>query len=386
MQECEMQLLAAWISGDNQEHIKEFDSFDYHPEIFDAVKKLKEINLVTVSRETGIKVSDLAKITASYMPSLYDQYYSQKKKEKIMRMLEHVDPNNLVEQLKSIMAEMDSLGVTKIKPPTDLCESYRTEIEKRKTVEPLKYGFPSLDYITGGIRRQELTTISARPGVGKTAFAWQVSVNLALKHHKVQFYPLEMAGFQLMERLVCRETDLRGEKLKSPSKMDAKDNEVLKHFFDLYGVTIKKYLDVVEGIRTLAEIRRHIEHYRPDVVIIDQLTQLRENKRFNSVREQFSYMTTTLKAMTMDLDVPIILLAQINRDGDGKEPTLRDLKESGSIEEDSDNVIMLHQTDESLGSVTPITMIIRKQRNGAKDVRIECVYQNEKYIFRETKK
>lgn len=389
MQDCEQQLMAAWISGDNQEHITEFGYFTYYPELFETLHTMKgEINLLTVSKASGIKVAQLAKLTASYIPSIYDNCYRMKKEEKIKAMLLTLtkEPNNITQGIEAIQKEMESLSTIKIKPPTDLCESYRNEIEKRKTVEPLKYGLPTLDFITGGLRRQELTTVSARPGIGKTAFAWQISVNLTLKNHKVMFFPLEMAGFQLMERLVCRETEIEQGKLKTPSLMDKNDDEKLNNFFELYGLTTKEHLNVIEGVRTLTEIKRYIEHYRPEVVIIDQLTQLRENKRFNSLREQFSYMTTTLKTMTMEMDIPIILLAQINRDGDSKEPTLRDLKESGSIEEDSDNVIMLHQTDESSIHTTPVTIIVRKQRNGAKDIRIECAYQNSKYVFREVAK
>jgi replicative DNA helicase len=389
MQDCERQLLAAWISGYNQDHIKEFDSFTYYPEIFDALKRLKKIDILTVSKETRIRTADIAKLTASYMPSLYDTYYRQMKEEKIKAMLLDLakEPDSITqEKVQDILNQFDSLDVSKIKDPTDLCEAYKNEIEKRKTAEPLKYGLPTLDYITGGIRRQELTVISARPRIGKTALSLQIGFSNALKKKNVLFLPLEMAGFQLMERLVCKETKIKSEKLKTPKTMTDNDEEMLKHFFELYGVTIKKYLHIIEGVSRLSEIKRHVEHYKPDLVIIDQLSQLRENKRFNSKREEVTYMTNTLKAMTMELDVPIILLAQINRDGDEKEPTLRDLKESGSIEEDADNVIMIHRTAEPYPSTTAMQIIVRKQRNGASDIRIDCVYENEKYTFREIKK
>ncbi len=388
MKDCEQILLSAWISGDNKEHIKEFDHFTYFPELFEAIRKMrpKDINILTVSKTARIKLSELAKFTSEYMPVMYDPYYRTKKEEKIKAMLLDLakDPNSITqESVEAVYKEFDTLHAVRVKEPTDLCESYKNELEKRKTVEPLKYGLPTLDFITGGIRRQELTTIAARPSVGKTAISLQIAFNLALKKHKVLFFPLEMAPFQLMERIACRETNIKHEKLKNPSKMDEKDKEMLKNFFEIYGPVVNPYLYIIDGVSRLAEIKRYIEHYKPEVVFIDQLTQLDENKKFNTIREQFSYMTQNLKAFTMSMDIPIILLCQISRSGENKAPTFTDLKESGSIEETSDNIIALHQTDEAIGDCTPTDLIILKQRNGKRDVKIPCMYRNEKFIFQE---
>jgi replicative DNA helicase len=386
VQDCERQLLAAWIIGDNQEHIKEFDYFTYYPELFETIRNMKgEINLLTVSRAAKIHPVKLMKEFDDYWPSLYDGYYRMKKQEKIKGMILDLakEPNITPEQLEKVIKEMDSLQAVKIRKPSDPCEAYKNELERRKITEPLKYGIPKLDNITGGARGQELTVIAARPGIGKTALALQFAFEFALKKNKVLFFPLEMAAFQMMERLACRETSIDQSKLKNPRLMDEKDQQALDNFFKLYKPVIDPYLHFIEKVRYLSEIKRHIEHYKPKAVIIDQLTQLDERKNFKDERERFSYMTRTLKAMTMDLDIPIILLAQINRDGDGKEPTLADLKGSGSIEEDADNIIFIHQTDESKGNQIATSLIIPKQRNGEKKVKIPCTYIGNKYRFME---
>lgn len=383
MQDCERQLLASWISGDNQDHIKEFRYFTYYPELFDAIKKIKgEINYLTVSRATKIPVAQLAK-EFDYWPSLYDGYYKQKKTEAIKEMLLDLAQSNSItkESVEEISKEFEKLHATHIREPSDPCESYRKEIERRKATEPLKYGIPKLDTITGGARGQELTVIAARPGIGKTALALQFAFNFALNKNKVLFLPLEMAAYQMMERLACRETNIDQAKLKNPRLMDEKDQETLDNFLKLYKPVVGPYLNFIEKVRHLSEIRRHIEYYKPKAVFIDQLTQLDEHRSFKDERERFSYMTRTLKAMTMDLDIPIILLCQINRDGDGKEPTLADLKGSGSIEEDADNIIFIHQTDDPAGNITPTSLIIPKQRNGMKKVKIKCTYIGNKYKF-----
>lgn len=385
MNECERQLLAAWISGENQEHIKEFDSFSYHPEIFNALKKLKIINALTVSKETKIPTADVLRLTTEYIPSLYDEYYRVKKQEKITGMILNLttEKNITPENIETILKEFDSMNTTKIKPPADPCESYKKELERRAVTDPLKYGIPKLDSNTGGARGQELTVIAARPGVGKTALALQFAFEFSLKKNKVLYFPLEMAAFQMMERLACRETRIEQQKLKNPRLMDEKDKEALNGFFEVYKPVIDPHLKFIEKVRYLSEIKRHIEHYKPKAVFIDQLTQLDEKKSFKDERERFSYMTRTLKAMTMDLDIPIFLLCQINRDGDSKEPTLADLKGSGSIEEDADNIIFIHQTGEPNGNSYPTSLIIPKQRNGVKKVKIPCTYIGNKYRFME---
>jgi replicative DNA helicase len=389
VQDCERQLLAAWINGDNQDHIKEFRYFTYYPEVFRAVKGMKgEINLLTVSKASKIPVARLMK-EFDYWPSLYDGCYKQKKTESIKEMLLDLarDPNSITkESVEAVYKEFETLNATHIRKPSDPCEAYKNELERRKITEPLKYGIPKLDNITGGARGQELTVIAARPRIGKSALALQFAFEFAKRKNEVLFFPLEMAAFQMMERLACRETNIDQTRLKNPRLMDETDQQALEYFFQIYKPVIGEYLHFIEKVRTISEIRRHIEHYKPKAVFIDQLTQLDERKTFKDERERFSYMTRTLKAMTMDLDVPIILLCQINRDGDGKEPTIAELKGSGSIEEDADTIIFIHQTGEAKENNIPASLIIPKQRNGLSGIKIPCTYIGNKYRFVEVGK
>lgn len=381
--ENERQLLSAWLLGYNREHIAEFDRFDIYPELFKAVKATD--NFAEVAKKAKVSITELVTMTREYVPSFYESAYRAMKEQKIKEMVRLIDPSNFREQIEAITAEIDRMNPTKIKEPTDMATTYLRELEARKIAQPLKWGIPSLDYFTGGLRKKELTVIAARPSIGKTALALQVAANIAVKGHKVLFFPLEMSGSQLMERIACRETEIRHEALKSPKNMTAGEQQQLKDFIELYKVTYKD-LAIIEGVSRLSDIKQHIKHYQPKVVFIDQLSQLRENRKFNSIREQFTYMTNNLKAMTMELDIPIVLLAQVNRNAQNTEPTLADLKESGSIEEDSDVVIMLHQTDETTWNNTPTEIIIRKQRNGEKDRKIETIYRNKKFIFQEVEK
>ena len=309
------------------------------------------------------------------MPSQYDIAFQKCKEKQIKRMLAELaaNPKDVTAQIERIYTEVDKIHACRIKAPTNLCEAYKDEIKKRVSEVPVNYGMRRLDYFTGGIRRQELTIIAARPGVGKSAFALQIAKGMTLRSQKSLFFPLEMSGAQLMERIVCGENEIPHEYLKTPSKMTQEQRDDLNLFLDGYHDTMQE-LSVIERVNSLSEIKRHIEHYSPSAVFIDQLSQLRENHNFKSVRERYMYMTNTLKEIAMTLNVPIILLAQLNRDAQGREPTLADLKESGSIEEDADNVIFLHTPNEmGIDYRTDATIYIAKQRHGEKGKKISAL-------------
>ena len=384
--EYEKQLLAGWLLGRHREHINEFDTFDWFDEILQAVKKTDDI--IQVSRITGIPITEITKITKQGMLIGYTTAYRKLKHDIIQREIARVANGDKVdkEKLLSLIQDLDTIETNRYVQATNVTEEYRKEINKRENTESLNYGIPKLDHVTGGIRRQELTVISARPSMGKTAFALQIAYEQAIKRKKVLFFPLEMSAEQMMERIVCRETKIRHEALKRPKNMTEEERTQLEGFLQGYDETVGNDLFFIEGVRTLSDIKQQIENYRPDIVFVDQLSQLREHRRFNTIREQFSYMTNELKTATMDLDIPIILLAQINRDAQNAEPTLANLKESGSIEEDSDNVIMLHQTGETSWDYTPTDIIVRKQRNGARDIKIETTFIGNKFIFKEVAK
>jgi len=214
-------LIAEWLCGSNTDDIKEFSYFDWFPEIFSALKEMDEIDIIAVAKVAKMKVAELAKLTLERMPSQYEIAFSKCKEKKIKQMLAELssNPKDVSGQIERIYAEVDRMQSCKIKQPTNLCDAYKDEIKKRISEKPLNYGMPKLDYYTGGIRRQELTIIAARPGVGKSAFALQLAKGMALKGQVSLFFPLEMNGAQLMERIVCGENEIPHEYLKTPSKM-----------------------------------------------------------------------------------------------------------------------------------------------------------------------
>ena len=149
------------------------------------------------------------------------------------------------------------------------------------------------------------------------------------------------------------------------------------------------------NLRDLTNIEAVIRQYRPEVLFIDQLSQLRTREAFKTIRERFTFLTNHLKEIAMQTGVPIVLLCQVNRSADDAAPTLANLKESGSIEEDADNVLTLHRlTDEQASRIKeyenlaelkvrglqPVLVQIQKQRNG-RTQNIPMYYKGSKFKF-----
>jgi len=163
------------------------------------------------------------------------------------------------------------------------------------------------------------------------------------KGKKVLFVSLEISATELLERWVMHITDINPDKIKS-GDLETDDGW---HKLSVANDTIAGYkLEINTSARTVAKLRVEIARENPDLVIIDQISFMSGTGKFMSKREEFVNITRNLKILAMDFNIPIVALAQINRDASENYPTLANLKESGSIEEDANVVIMLHKLTE----------------------------------------
>lgn len=293
-----------------------------------------------------------------------------------------------------------------VEQPPDFIQNTIEEMDRRAKQQPLKFGMATLDATTGGIRPQELTTLAARPAVGKSAMALQIALSAARQGKRVLFFSAEMNDTQITERLFCRESEVSQSSMKRGmiTENGRPDREAWDKFNDYADKLQKEHIQerLILQIKTrrLSQMKRSIAYYKPDLVIIDQLSLITEDKGFKSIRERFSYMAVNLKAMAMDWNIPILLLAQINRNAQEEIPTLANLKESGSIEEDSDNVILLHRLTEKQAEKSgryfnyeeltqqgryPTLINVEKQRNGYTGA-IHTLYDGPKFKFYETER
>ena len=250
---------------------------------------------------------------------------------------------------------------------------------KQKSLNPslagLISGFYELDSFTQGFQKSDLIIIAGRPSMGKTALALNIGSNI-IKNLSlpVLFFSLEMSKEQLIYRLITTETSISNMRLKTGNlyKEDwLKLNEIIKNFSSLPFFIDDTPDPTIQDIRM--KIKKVIfEQNQIGLIIIDYL-QLMQNSKFKAENrsQELSQITRSLKNLAREFQVPIIALSQLSRSVENrtnKKPILSDLRESGSIEQDADVVLMLYRenyySSNAFNNNNDVQLIIAKQRNG----------------------
>lgn len=325
-----------WLTGSNLEDLKWLDENDfYEKDIIKLIKMGK--NLYEIGKETK-RLSEIVTWTEANNDTLYKTALSEKLKSNIYKAISNM---NDLKSIKEKIEHYQGVSTGTVEETKDPAKAMYEELEARKNSKTYKYErLPSLNYYTGGIKRKELTTIAARPGVGKSAFSLQIAVGAWEQGAKVLYFPLEMSMVQTYGRIAISKGYATTKEIRTGNFENPDNYNLMLDKIDEMDKSGR--FKIFEGENNIERIERAIDQEKPFLVIIDQLTQLRSNNRFGSIREQFTHMTANLKRIALNKDVAIILLCQINRNADNLEPTMSNLKESGSIEEDSDNIILLH--------------------------------------------
>ena len=208
-------------------------------------------------------------------------------------------------------------------------------------------GFSYLDKVlAGGFHRSDLILIGARPGMGKTSFALNVARNMAVKGRKVLFFSLEMSNEQLAQRIISTEARIVSNKLRTGEISDADWEKLGLALQNL--VNAELYFDDTANI-TVPEMKARVRRMKGiDCVVIDYLQLMSGAKRTENRVQEISEITRSLKLMAKDLNIPVVTCSQLSRNTaktSDHRPQLTDLRESGSIEQDADIVLMLHRED-----------------------------------------
>lgn len=229
-------------------------------------------------------------------------------------------------------------------------------------------GFYDLDRLLAGLHTEELTLIAARPGVGKTAFAIQIMLNLAKKGNHCLFVSREMSNMQIVKRILSNMTEIDGHKLRLCKSLTEEEfNTITKTSNKITELPI----EINDKLSTIQEIRGYCRELKRngkiDILILDYLQLCKSLKKTESRRLEVEDISRQLKEMSLEFGIPVIAVSQLSREGAAGEPELHHLRESGSLEQDADNVIFLHvpkDTNEQ-AEMFEIKIIVAKQRNGA---------------------
>ena len=263
----------------------------------------------------------------------------------------------------------------------DALESIEKLYERKGEITGIPTGYADFDHLTDGMHAAEMIVIAARPSMGKTALAMNIAENVALTaKHAVAIFSLEMSSQQLVQRMLCSRARVNLQKVRDGFMADRDFHNLTDAAGKLAEASL--FIDDTAGLSILelrAKSRRLKSQHDIKLIVIDYLQLLRgSSKRGQENRQlEIAEISSGIKALAKELEIPIIVLAQLNRNpenrtGDAKgRPRLSDLRESGSIEQDADLVGLLvrdeyyadteEEKEESQGRAT---LIIAKQRNG----------------------
>ncbi|HEY2455192.1 MAG TPA: replicative DNA helicase [Scandinavium sp.] len=272
----------------------------------------------------------------------------------------------------------------------DVMDDYAETLENRlrhgDESDTLKTGIYELDAITGGMNPQDLVIVAARPGMGKTEFALKVAEGVASSampgssvRRGVLIFSMEMSNLQIVERSIAGRGNMSVSVLRNPAKMDnegwARVADGIGHLqgLDIWMVDASKL--TVEEIRSMSE-RQKQEYPHLSLIMVDYLGLI-EKPKADRNDLAIAHISGSLKAMAKTLKTPVISLSQLSRDVEkrpNKRPTNADLRDSGSIEQDADSIIMLYREavyDEHSPAAKYAEIIVTKNRFGS----LGTVYQ-----------
>ena len=247
--------------------------------------------------------------------------------------------------------------------------------EKEKYIG-IPTGFSYLDKVLGGgFHRSDFIVIGARPAMGKTSFALNLARNIAMKNRKVLFFSLEMSKEQLAQRIISTEARIISNKLRTG---DINDSDWEKLGLALQNlVNCELYFDDQANINVNEMKARALRMKDVDCIVIDYLQLMSGTKRSENRVNEVSEITRGLKMMAKDLNIPVVTCSQLSRgvakNSNDHRPQMTDLRESGTIEQDADIVLMLHredyyknnEDDSDIESANIAEVIVGKNRHGS---------------------
>ncbi len=410
--EAEMSVLGVAFlnAGDVNKIVEEVTVDMFYDErnkyIFNAIKSLHDnrtpIDITTIKDELD-KDKKLNTVGLDYLTDVIDSVVTTANLDYYIKIIrDYAIRRNLIDTATEIInttyedesvttlldtAEKNILNVVRARsvgsfmPIQEVLRNAQAKLEElaknKRTITGLETGFPDFDKITTGLHGGEMIILAARPGMGKTALALNMATFAAMHTKKaVAIFNLEMSAEMLVNRMIASVGQIDSYKLQTGNMLE-KDwqryNEALSQLSetnifieDNVSVTAQ---DIRAKCRRLANSETGL-----GLVVIDYLQLINSgSRRVESRQVEVSEISRALKTMAVELDVPVIALAQLSRSAEKREsnqPMLSDLRESGSLEQDADMVLFINRKDyyekakDFNNKIVPAELIIAKHRKG----------------------
>ena len=256
-------------------------------------------------------------------------------------------------------------------------------------------GFKQLDEILSGLQKSDLIILAARPSVGKTALALDIARQTAVYHNTpVGIFSLEMSSQQLVDRMLASQSNVNAWKLRTGKAVTEDDFAAIRQSLDVLSKA-PIFIDDQPGnnILKMRSVARRLKKEKGlGLIVVDYLQLMATAKNYDSMVNQVTEISRSLKNLARELEVPVLALSQLSRavEQRGGKPKLSDLRDSGSIEQDADVVMFIHREDKAKNNEgaekTKIAeILIEKHRNGATG-RIELFFNEKKATFQSLEK
>lgn len=384
--DIEKSLLASisWGSFELTEELEESDfSVSENKRLFSLFKERQSKITNSELINLGFKESFLAEIiavtplsNAKEYTKLLREYAGKRTLDKCLQLalkslqndtLANVS-DDLVANITNILSRDTNVSLKNAKTVVKELANYHDEMraKKSKGLIGIATGLDNLDEKTKGLKKGELCILSARPGMGKTTLALNFFENAIKEGKRALFISLEMSALQLMQRLVASRCYIELGKLSLANLTTNEEEEMIKAcnfykeqdflIFDKGSLSLKSLKAILRGLKANNKL--------PSLIILDYLSLMQGGEK-QSRYEAVSDISRGLKSLAMDLDIPILALAQLNRQVEirqDKKPNLSDLRESGSIEQDADTVLFIHNAGKD--GLDDFKLIIAKNRHG----------------------
>ena len=363
-------------------------------DILTVIEELSRLNLLEEAGGPGYVTELSSRVASSANIEYHSKIIAQKETARDLILIASImsekaqdnteDIDDVKEEAERKLYDLGQKGiVTEIIP---LIMSLKASLKQIQDAHSNQNGltgvpsaFPTLDEITAGFQASDLIILAGRPAMGKTGLAVNMAFNIASLNIPVAFFSLEMSHVQLTNRIISSVCEIEGSKLLRGNLTPPEWAKIDK---SINAMDKELYIDDTPGL-SLQQLRSKarflVRQKGVKIIFIDYLQLLTTTVRYNSRQEEVGGISSGLKALAKELNVPIIALAQLNRGVDaregleGKRPQLSDLRESGSIEQDADLVMFIHrpeyyhiyQDDKGHDLHGMAQLIIAKHRKGA---------------------
>ena len=287
------------------------------------------------------------------------------------------DGEELLEHAERLMfalrREQRGIHVTLEEAVTSELERLREVAHSGRTISGTPTGFTRLDALTGGLHDGTMIVIAARPGMGKSAVALNIGLHVALKQQRrVVFGALEMSQAETAQRYLAQTALIDGERLHHGQLRDEDFPALLRAAAASAGAPFHVIDDGAMSVADLRARTQHIavRHGRVDLLIVDYLQLMRVEKPSGNRTTDVGEISRGLKVLSRELGCPVLAISQLSREVErrpDKRPILADLRDSGTIEQDADNVWMLYRDeyyDPDSDRPGTVDVLVRKARQG----------------------